>query len=169
MDYLKLYDALIDRARKRSYTKGMHRHRIIPGHCGGKSTDNNICYLSIQEHRIVHKLRYKIWNKVADLYAAQYLGGRGVRDYNHTDIHKRRISESHKGMKKPWVASKNKSNVGLVSCYDATGKFLRVPQEEYRTRSDLKALNKGRTGLNKGNKRPDLALYNRNRKQIDAN
>jgi len=61
MDYVKIYDALISKARDRipplSYSE---RHHIIPRCMGGDSTSGNIVELSFREHYVAHLLLYKI-------------------------------------------------------------------------------------------------------------
>lgn len=68
MEYKLIHDAIIDRARLRKYDKSKHQlHHIIPRHIDPKSTET--VPLTIKEHWVVHRLRYKFentWqNKVA--------------------------------------------------------------------------------------------------------
>lgn len=78
MNYTKIYIALIERGSKRTREKGdgLHKHRILPGYQGGEYIDWNITYLTRKEHRLVHKLRYKIFGDVKEMGAYKQLGGK---------------------------------------------------------------------------------------------
>lgn len=71
MDYLKIYNKLINRGKSRIKQKrdGLHKHRILPGFEGGKYIEENITLLTRQEHRIVHYMRYKLYNSIEDKWA----------------------------------------------------------------------------------------------------
>lgn len=76
MNYLSAYYNLLDNVSTRLFEKGLQRHRIIPGYQGGKYTDDNIVFVTLKEHRVLHKLRYKIWNNWQDKAAAKFLGNK---------------------------------------------------------------------------------------------
>lgn len=64
MNYKKIYDELIDKARKRNLEeKYIEHHHIIPISCGGKNNSENIVSLYPREHYIAHKLLHYIYPK----------------------------------------------------------------------------------------------------------
>ncbi len=97
MDYIMIYNTLIERGKSRARGKGYHRHRIIPGYQGGQYIPENITYLSRQEHRLVHRLRWKIYGNPADMYAYKILEGKNVVNMPLSEEHKRKISLGGKG------------------------------------------------------------------------
>ena len=61
MNYKKIYDGLINRARERSKLEGYtEKHHIIPRSAGGDDSKDNLVTLTAREHYIAHKLLYKI-------------------------------------------------------------------------------------------------------------
>lgn len=75
MNYEKIYFNLIERGKTRIKNKndGLHKHRIIPGYENGKYNLDNVTFLTQKEHRIVHKLRYKLFKNPKDLWASSYM------------------------------------------------------------------------------------------------
>lgn len=81
MNYINIYNNLIARGCNRyrmgiQSSHGMHKHRITPGYMGGEYISENISILTRQEHRIVHKIRYRLWRNWRDNAAAAFLGGK---------------------------------------------------------------------------------------------
>lgn len=71
MDYRKIHDSIIDRAKSRKYNSSdYHNHHIIPKHEDLESTE--VVPLTLKEHYIVHLLRYKFTGTVGN-YAAYFL------------------------------------------------------------------------------------------------
>jgi len=85
MNYLTIYETILHRGLTRTKKKGdfLHRHRIDPGHEGGKYVEENISNLTRKEHCLVHKIRYKLYGKACDLWAAQRLGCRLTQEELH--------------------------------------------------------------------------------------
>ena len=52
---------------------GYHRHHIVPKHAGGTDNDDNIEYLTVEQHIEAHKLLYERHGKKADLSSANLL------------------------------------------------------------------------------------------------
>ena len=77
MDLQKIMQKILERGKNRSKKPrdGLHKHRIIPGFEGGKYVEDNVTYLTRQEHRIVHKIRYKLFNNKADKISYTWLSG----------------------------------------------------------------------------------------------
>lgn len=55
------------------YKKGFHRHHIIPKHSGGTDDDENLQYLTREEHIQAHKELYEKYGKDEDRRAALIL------------------------------------------------------------------------------------------------
>jgi hypothetical protein len=77
MNYISIYCQLINRGKHRvkSSNDSLHCHRIIPGFLGGDYSNQNTTLLTKQEHRIVHKLRFKLFQHIKDRSAYRVLGG----------------------------------------------------------------------------------------------
>jgi hypothetical protein len=61
MDYKRIYDSLIDRARDRLLETYSEKHHIIPRCMGGSDDDNNLVPLTPEEHYLAHQLLIKIY------------------------------------------------------------------------------------------------------------
>lgn len=61
MDYLKLYDSLVNRAKYRILDEGIYieKHHIIPKSEGGTDEESNLVNLTAREHFIAHWLLYR--------------------------------------------------------------------------------------------------------------
>lgn len=60
--YYRIYYQIIERAKNRILSKEIYteNHHIIPIHCGGGNTKDNIVTLTYKEHFLCHKLLYRI-------------------------------------------------------------------------------------------------------------
>lgn len=68
MDYQKLHDSIIVRARFRQYNSSLHHnHHIIPLHEDSNSIE--VVPLTFKEHYVVHHLRWKFVGTIGNLYA----------------------------------------------------------------------------------------------------
>lgn len=63
MDYLRIYNSLIDRSRTRMLDGYVEKHHIIPKCMGGSDDKNNISLLTPEEHYVAHQLLVKIYPK----------------------------------------------------------------------------------------------------------
>ena len=120
MNYMKLYDTLIHKARERTMVDGYTEiHHIIPRSEGGSNDDDNLVELTPKEHFVAHKLMYMdnptIMSRVSTMWFMsnnrQIQSGRiyeQVRLQFRNDVmgkpkskeHKRKISEANKGVPK---------------------------------------------------------------------
>lgn len=84
MDYLQIYNKLIQSGNdpNRQSLKELHKHRIVPGFLGGEYIKENITFLSRKEHRIVHKICFKLFGFWQDLSAYKLLGGKNSEPWN---------------------------------------------------------------------------------------
>jgi hypothetical protein len=61
MDYKKIYDKIIERSKTRILGESYYeKHHIIPRCVGGSDDKENLCYLTPEEHYLVHQLLVKI-------------------------------------------------------------------------------------------------------------
>ena len=72
MNYLQIYNKIIDHAKSRNSAKGgsliVESHHIIPRHCGGSDLKENKVNLTLREHFLCHVLLAKIY-KDTEFYA----------------------------------------------------------------------------------------------------
>jgi hypothetical protein len=64
MNYKKVYDSIINRAKNRNWNRKfapeyVERHHIVPRSLGGTDTKDNLVFLTAREHFICHWLLYK--------------------------------------------------------------------------------------------------------------
>jgi hypothetical protein len=72
VNYKKIRDDIIERARCRSYdSKYYHNHRIVPRHVGANSAE--MVLLTIKEHSTVHHLNWKLYGRWQDKAAWRML------------------------------------------------------------------------------------------------
>jgi hypothetical protein len=62
MDYKKIYDCLITRAKSRNLVEYTEKHHILPRSLGGSDNKNNIVKLTPEEHYLAHQLLVRITN-----------------------------------------------------------------------------------------------------------
>lgn len=64
----------IEKVKGRSYFEGCHKHRLVPGFLGGEYEEENVVFLTQQEHKLVHFIRWKIYNDVRDKRSYKMIG-----------------------------------------------------------------------------------------------
>jgi hypothetical protein len=70
MNYQRIHDVIIDRARNRMLLGYYERHHVIPRCLGGTNDKENLVDLTAREHFIVHKLLCKIYPNEDKLFFA---------------------------------------------------------------------------------------------------
>jgi len=70
MDYERIYNQLINRARTRTLTGYTERHHIVPKCIGGTDTFDNLVKLTAREHFIAHKLLCEIYPTIKGIRLA---------------------------------------------------------------------------------------------------
>ena len=95
-------------------------HHIIPRHAGGTDDPDNLIALTPEDHAEAHRILYEKYGRIQDKVAWMGLAKLATNKEIIAELlaqpkseeHKRKISEAHKGMKKPWarggVGNKNK-------------------------------------------------------------
>lgn len=124
MDYQAHYNRLIDRARFRELSGYVEIHHIVPVCLGGIDDKDNLVALTAEEHFVAHQFLVKIYPGNRSLiYAALMMGNtrsnnksygwlkKQLSRIGHSDEHKKKISESHKGKKRVPFSDEWKLNI----------------------------------------------------------
>ena len=78
MNYSKIYDSLIERARNRNIDGYVERHHVVPRCMGGSDDASNLVKLTPEEHYLAHLLLVKMYPTNRSLiYAAKMMSGQG--------------------------------------------------------------------------------------------
>lgn len=103
MNYKRIYDQLIERARNRVLSSYKERHHIVPRCMGGTDEISNLVDLTAEEHFVAHQLLVKIYPGVPGLIYAciamtgeTHEGRAGNKAYGWI---RRAVSEQRKGTK----------------------------------------------------------------------
>lgn len=67
MDYKKIHDNLIEKAKNRKLEGYVEKHHIIPKCMNGTNESNNLVELTAREHFLVHWLLYEMYPENSDL------------------------------------------------------------------------------------------------------
>lgn len=74
MNYSKHYSLLIKRGKSRVLKEYSERHHIIPRCMGGSDDEENLVYLTPEEHYVAHQLLIKMYpNEIKLVYAAMMM------------------------------------------------------------------------------------------------
>jgi plasmid maintenance system antidote protein VapI len=78
MDYKKIYDSLVEKAKVRGLDKSKHEgyfeiHHIIPRCMGGDNSEGNLVMFTAREHFIAHMLLYKSYPSNSSLIRAAFI------------------------------------------------------------------------------------------------
>lgn len=132
MDYLKIYNSLIDRARNCACHGYSEKHHIIPKCMGGTNDKSNIVELRPEEHYLAHQLLVKIYPDNRKLvYAAVCMTRVSEGQRRNNKLYgwlKRRKAEIAKSLV-PW----NKGKKGVMPDPWNKGKIL-GPNPEHSAR-----------------------------------
>jgi len=60
MNYLSIYNSIMQQARNRTLEYGFERHHVIPKSLGGANNLSNLVQLTLREHFVAHKLLTRI-------------------------------------------------------------------------------------------------------------
>lgn len=91
MDYKKIYNQIIERAKSRELEGYIERHHIIPKCMGGDNNKTNIVQLTAREHYLCHLLLVKIYPNEPKLIHSLFLMsiGKKKKKINHYKINNR--------------------------------------------------------------------------------
>ena len=123
MNYSKIYDSLVERAKNRKIEGYVERHHIVPKCMGGSNKKSNIVELTAREHYIAHKLLVEIYpNHKKLVYALwgmsnQLTSSNNEREYriSSREYERTRIlfSENIKGRDCTWGDKISKAKKGV--------------------------------------------------------
>jgi len=78
MNYQRIHDAIIDRARNRKLQGYYEQHHVIPRCLGGNNEKTNLVKLTAREHFIIHKLLCEIYPNEPKLIYAYWMMSRNI-------------------------------------------------------------------------------------------
>jgi hypothetical protein len=167
MDYKRIHDQIIERAKNRVLEGYSEKHHIVPKCIGGGNEKDNIVKLTAREHFIVHKLLCEIYPNESKLHYAAWMmtstNSSKNRTYNVSSKEYERLrenfskshSETIKGENNPFYGklhtnetkekiSQTKKNTNLTG---ENNPFYGKTHSE-KTKRILSELGKGRIGDN---------------------
>lgn len=158
MDYLKIYNSIIEKARRENKDGYLENHHIIPKCIGGTNSKENIVPLTLRQHYICHKLLLKIYPEEKSLKIAMFL------ICNSTLEAEKRFLEKNLEIKKDNSGFKN----ARLSYFLESEDKIRISSREYeyfkklgveartgtkRTSEQIKNISEG---TKQGMRRPDV-------------
>lgn len=100
MNYAKIYQTLINKAKQRTIEGYSESHHIVPRCMGGSDSPDNLVRLTPEEHFVAHLLLVKMYPSEPKLvYAANMMGGHNPHNGRNNKTHgwlRRKSSEAHK-------------------------------------------------------------------------
>jgi hypothetical protein len=165
MNYLRIYNTIIDRAMSRESLDIFEIHHVTPRCMGGTDDPDNLCKLTPKEHYIAHALLCKIYPDHRGIAFAFHM--MNISSSNHeyrytsklydylkrelqtrpmSESHRQAISKAHKGKvkSKEHIEKIRQSNIGRKASDETRSKMSlsgssRVrPKEEYDSRRGRK-------------------------------
>ena len=133
MNYSKVYNNIIDRAKDRTLEGYSERHHIVPKCVGGRNEKSNLVDLTAREHFICHLLLREIYPNEPKLVHAAWLLAHtskavkiGGRVYERLKIERSKLLKETSHLKKEnrtWESSAMKGRKGkLHPTYGRTGR-----------------------------------------------
>lgn len=155
MDYVKIYQSLINKARNTQYKGYTEVHHIIPRCMGGTDDPLNLVTISPEEHHTAHLLLVKIHPNNHKLVHAASMMTRGK--YRNNKLYgwiRRKLaiaaSEKFKGIPKGPFTDEHKKNIS-----EAKKGYVPTPESNKKRSDALKGKTspmKGKVPWNKGKK-----------------
>ena len=97
MDYTRIHDAIIDRARTRKLSGYVEKHHITPRSLGGTNHKGNLVVLTAEEHYVIHQLLVKMHPTSVALAQAANLMARTTKNRKAFGWLRKRLSTLSKG------------------------------------------------------------------------
>jgi hypothetical protein len=85
MEYKKIYDQIIKRAKNRHLEGYKEQHHILPKSLGGDNNHSNLVYLTAKEHFLCHRLLCEIYPNNPKLLYALWLMAIGKKRWKQND------------------------------------------------------------------------------------
>lgn len=124
MDYQRIYNQIIERAKTRQLEGYKEKHHIIPKCLGGSNNKDNLVELTAREHFLCHMLLYEMYPNDIKLKHALFLMNEGITKNNYSPSSKtyHRLKEERSKLIKG-----NKSIIGKkIIQYDLNGQFIKI-------------------------------------------
>lgn len=155
MNYIKIYNELIDKCVIRAWTKQsapcyVEKHHILPRALGGNNSKSNLVVMTAKEHFVAHHLLWKIHRNVQTYYAliAMRYDRRNNKRIKFPDIPKLRENSrlfSKKGKDHPLFGIGHRAESKLKMSKSHKGKVL-----SKQTRNKMSVSRRGNTCQSKG-------------------
>ena len=140
MNYKKIYDSIIERAKNNIEHIGyFEKHHIIPRCIGGSDDNDNLVYLTAREHYVCHWLLAKHKN-ISSLWLAFSM--MTVGSNNHDRIKNSRMFE------------RSRIYRSIAMSGDGNPMYGKKSPASQETRDKISIANSGRVAYNKGIKMP---------------
>lgn len=136
MDYIRIYNSIINRRKETPIEGYSERHHIVPRSLGGSNDKSNIVKLSAREHFICHWLLVKIHKNCNSSYHSMMKAFGMMRaksplqqrytskaferlkiDFSKT-MSESQFGERNSQHKKRWISNKLTKETKKISCYD---------------------------------------------------
>ncbi len=157
MNYVRIYDAIIDRGKTRIISGYKESHHVIPKCMGGTNDASNLVFLTPEEHYVAHQLLVKIFPNNRKLIYAAILMTSSTKRVNRTG------NKLYGWLRKHASETMSKS---LLAHHHNKGKPASnrgIPHTQ-ETKDKISAANKGKIAHNKG--KPGLFWRNPNERRI---
>lgn len=164
MNYQKIYDSLINKAKNRILDCYTEKHHIIPKCLGGSDEECNLVSLTGREHFLAHWLLYRIYPTNGSLATAFFFMSHCLNGSRNYKVSSRAYQESRQAHA---IAMRVKLT-GIVRSEETRRKLSsRVVSQEWRRKVGIKS-----KGRNVGRKISDqqkksISLANKGRKLTD--
>jgi hypothetical protein len=136
MNYQKIYNQIIERAKTRQLEGYKEKHHIIPKCLGGSNDKENLVELTAREHFLCHMLLCEIYPKNDKLIQALWLMSIGKKRKRHSyfkisnrkyEMLKLKFIQSQKDRKLSLESKEkiSKKNSKIIHQYDLQGNFIK--------------------------------------------
>jgi len=94
VDYQRIYNQIIERAKSRINKGYVEKHHIIPKSMGGDNSSKNIVELTSREHFIVHWLLYRIYPNESSMIYSFWMMSNRFKNFSSIAYEEARINFS---------------------------------------------------------------------------
>lgn len=127
MDYCRIYKSLIDRANDRIIVGYKESHHIVPKCLGGLDVEENLVYLTAEEHYVAHLLLVKIYpDNKSLIYAAKMMTVSGKNLIRNNKLYGWLKKKFSKSISDSQTGSGNSQFGRYWICNSKTGEVLRI-------------------------------------------
>lgn len=137
LNYQKVYDDIVLRAKLRQISGVVERHHVIPRCFGGTDDPENIVRLTPEEHYVAHQLLCKLYPLNDDLAYAMLMmangGSKTVRSNKAYGWVRKRVSKARTGKKRVLSDSARKKMSDSAKIGNSSRKGMTYKKREKRT------------------------------------